>query len=570
MAARVRRWSWLLVIIALAYAFPYETDAQPEPPKDESQVKLAVIVVFDQFRGDYLARWEKQFVSDGFKRLTGEGAWYQNCHYPYAVTLTAAGHASISTGCSPNTHGIIANDWYDRPLGKNVSSVGTNRYQPIPLPANAKKDIEGAAPIRRRVGSVGDALLKGPNPKSKVVGLSIKDRSAILLAALRAQLCCWFSTSAGRFVTSTFYADSLPAWANQFNKRKQMDDRFGEPWTRLRPELDYDALSGPDEGSGESGGVSQGRTFPHAMTGGAKVPGKKYYEALTTTPFGNELLWAFAKEAIVAEKLGQRDAPDLLCLSFSCNDLVGHAWGPDSHEVLDTTLRTDLLMKDMLDFLDAKVGKGRYVMVMSADHGICPIPETAKKQGIAAGRLVTDVLKSGPAAHLQQTYGKPKEKPLPWIEEVSAPWIYLNRGVLKERKLDQAKVEQTLVDWLKKQPGIQTSYSRTQLLAGLPKDDVIGEQVRLSFDAERSGDVVAILKPYHLFGGPKANRTGTTHGSPHPYDTHVPLVIYGGGVIPGVRKDRVTPQATAAIIARALGVEPPPTAEAPLPKGLFK
>jgi hypothetical protein len=352
---------------------------------------------------------------------------------------------------------------------------------------------------------------------------------------------------------------------SEFNRERPADRWFGKDWTRLRPDLDYEQLSGPDDGKGEGIGYLQGRTFPHPMTGGLKEPGRTYYEALTLSPMGNELLLELAKRAIDAERLGQRDTTDLLCLSFSSNDLIGHVWGPDSQEVLDVTLRSDQIVKGLLDHLDARVGKGRYVLALSADHGVCPNPEVSSAKGILARRVPVNLLGSKANAHLDETFGGSGPK-APWVEKVVDTWIYLNRGDVKERGLESAKVERALADWLMRQEGIEKAYTRSELSGHAGPGDTLREQVRKSFYPSRSGDVAVILKPYHLLESKYP--TGTTHGSPHPYDTHVPLMFYGPGIRPGAYPERVTPQALAVVLARALGVRAPNAAEAAVPKSL--
>jgi len=295
-----------------------------------------------------------------------------------------------------------------------------------------------------------------------------------------------------------------------------------------------------------------------------------YYQAMINSPRGSDLLLALAKKAIDGERLGQNESPDFLCLSFSSNDLVGHCWGPDSQEVLDITLHSDRIVKDLLETLDAKVGKGNYLLVLSADHGICPIPEAARAEGKKAGRVSPQLVTTDALAFLNETFSKNGK--LPWIEQVVGDNIYLNRGVLREQGLESAVVEKALADWLARQPGILKAYTRTQLsrpIAG----DAIGESVRLSFHPEASGDVLVVLEPYHFLSppiSPKLASYRTTHGSPHPYDTHVPLLVYGPGVRPGIREERITPQAAAAILAHGLGISSPPGAEVPLPKRLFE
>jgi hypothetical protein len=564
---RIRYILVLPAILLLAQLPPGAADEKPSNLKP----RLAVLVVFDQMRGDYLNRWEKLFGEGGFRRLQKDGAWFQNCHYPYAYTLTAPGHASLATGTSPYKHGIIANDWYDRATGKMIASVESERHRPVPAPPYTGKIIPGASPQRRRRPTLSDSLLEATAGKGKVVSLSLKDRAAILLAALRA-LCLWFSTNAGTFVSSTQYGDELPPWVTEFNRGRMADRWFGRDWTRLLPDLDYARYSGPDNVAAEGIGFAQGRTFPHPMTGGSSKIGRAYYQAMTASPYGSELLLALAKKAIDAERLGQDDVPDLLCLSFSSTDLVGHCWGPDSQEVLDITLHSDRIMKELLDYLDAKVGKGRYIIGVSADHGVCPIPEVARSQGKKAGRVPPELFTSGAAGFLQEKFANGRAR-LPWIEAAVSNNIYLNRAVIAALGLKQPDVEKELAAWLSKQPGVQAAYSRTQLGNAPIAGDAIAESVRLSFHPECSGDVLFVLEPYHLVSpavsSPRMAAYRTTHGSPHPYDTHVPLLIYGPGIRSGTHLERVMPQSMAAILARALGIRPPRGAEAPVPDGLF-
>jgi hypothetical protein len=531
-----------------------------------------VLIVFDQMRGDYLSRWQTLFAKGGFERLQKDGSWFLNCHYPYANTMTAPGHAALVTGCSPRNHGIVGNDWYDRAAGKVVTSVESDRYQPVPPPRpdlrknKDKTKTNGAAPLRLLMPTLGEALKEATGGKGRVVSLSLKDRAAVLPAGKKADACYWFNTTAGQFVTSTYYREKPHGWVAEFNRGKLADTWFGKDWTRLCPDLDYVRYSGPDDVKGEWTGYKQGRTFPHPTTGGLKKPGKAYYEAVLNSPFGNDLLLALVKKAIDAERLGKNDIPDLLCVSFSSNDLVGHTWGPDSQEVLDVTLRSDRLIKDLLHYLDAQVGRDRYVLALSADHGICPLPEVAQSRGKKAGRIDQASLKTRANKFLNETFND-GEDPANWIEAAVYPWFYLNRGVLKDRKLESRKVEEALAGWLAKQPGIQTAYTRTRLVQGPIKDDPVGERVRQSFHPDRCGEVTVVTKPYYLM---TSLPMGTTHGTPHAYDTHVPLLVYGGGIAAKVHKEAVTPQAAAVILAHALGIKPPRGAEAPLPKGVMK
>ncbi len=557
----------ILFTLALAalYSVPTAHAAEPERPR------LIVLVYFDQFRGDYLARWHEQFGEGGFKRITDEGAWYVNCHYPYSYTVTAAGHSSVATGCVPADHAIIGNDWFDRATGKSVNCVGAERYHQVPprivdaKDKDKKKEKGGVSPERLLKPTIADALKLGTGGKAKVVSLSLKNRGAALPGGQSPDACYWMDGDTGQFVTSTYYRDTVHPWVAEYNKTKPAERWRGKVWDRFRSDLDYAKLSGPDDVAGEGKGASgQGHVFPHPFE--PKDPKAKpaYLSAVYTSPFGNDVLLGLAEKAIAAEKLGTHDVPDLLTLSFSSNDAVGHAWGPDSQEVLDVTLRSDRVMKRLLDVLDAQVGKGKYVLVMSADHGVCPLPEVSRPQERDAHR-VQPATAAKVEAFLVKHYGKRAAK---WVEATAGPWIYLNAKAVKAAGLKQSDVEATLAAWLVKQEGVKAAYTRTALTAGIPTSDQTGQMVARSFRPERSGDVYVLLKPFHLPSA--ALGTGTTHGSPYFYDTHVPLVVYGTGVVPGVRKERVAPLAAAPILARAVGVKPPTGATAPVPAGLFR
>jgi hypothetical protein len=556
-----------------------------EPPKP----KLVVVLVFDQMRGDYLERWQTLFREDGFKRLQTQGAWFTDCHYPFASTMTGPGHAAILSGAGPNRHGIIHNDWYDRAAAASVNCASNDRYQFVPplkkaavepLPdADKEKDEEPAGkeklagnPERMLCETVADVLKA--NTKGKAIGISLKDRGALLPVGKSPDAAYWFN---GQFLTSTYYRDSVPAWVSDFNRNGLAESYYAKEWTRFRSDVDYDKWAGPDEAPGEGKGISQGPKFPHPTTGGVKAAAGKYYDAVATSPFGNELLLAFAKKCIEAEKLGQGDAADLLAVSFSANDLVGHVYGPDSQEVLDVTLRSDAVVAELLKHLDATVGPGRYAVVLTADHGICPMPEQSAKRGIDAKRISSVALIAGAEKHLRELYGEPEppgaEAPKAkarWIEAIAAPHIYLNHRQIAAKKRTVKEVADAFAAYLRKQEGIERAYTAEQLAPPpQPDEEKILTMAKRSFFPARSGDVYVVLKPYHLVGTISTVArlaTGTTHGSPHPYDTHVPLVAFGPGVPGGTRSERVTPLHSAAIASWFLNVSKPKDAEYDLPK----
>lgn len=570
-----------LSLIALLLAAPLFAGEAEKP-------KLVVLVVFDQMRGDYVDKWRPLFGTDGFVRMEKDGAWFVNCHYPYAVTVTGAGHSSMLTGCGPDVHGIIGNTWYDRKQGVTVNCSESTRYVRVPPapkvvvdpkkidePKKAESE-ETTSKVEKGIGSpdrilaptLGDALKIATKGKGKVIGLSFKDRSAVLPVGPKADAVYWLDGADAKIVTSSFYRDAVHPWVDEFNNSKIVDRWFDKDWTRYRTDIDYTKYSGVDEGVGEGKGARQGTVFPHPTDGGSKKLTKAYYEALYNSPYGNEFLLELVKKAVVSEKLGQDDVPDLLSVSFSSNDSVGHCWGPDSQEVLDTTLRSDKIMADMLKFLDETVGKDKYVLCLTADHGICPLPEHSAQQGLDARRLPAKKLVVAAELFLRLHYfpEEVSDTKLRFIENTNLPWVYLNEKVITARGLKMDEVAKTLEGFLVKQEGIGRVFTRAELEGTFPTDDRIGRLMKKSYFPARSGDLAVVLKPYWLEGD---RLTGTNHGSPYPYDTHVPLLVFGGHVKPGIRKEEVPPALIASILSKALGIAPPAKAEYPSPAGLF-
>lgn len=561
------------------------------------QVRLAVLLVFDQLRGDFLERWEPLWGPDGFRRLQQEGAWFIRCHYPYGVTTTGPGHASILTGTCPDRHGIVNNNWYED--GEEVYCATSPRYRLVPAMGKDGKTDEAessalagkvrvpqaGSPDRLLAETVAD-VLRATHPSAKIFGLSLKDRSAILPVGRRPDGAFWFTQ---RVVTSTYYAERLPEWVEAFERRQVAQRGFGQSWERYRDDVDYVRWSGPDDQDGEGVGVrvtvakdpargwSQGRTFPHPLHPPQwREPRREYYAALANSPFGNELLAEFAKACIRAENLGSDDIPDLLVVSFSSNDLVGHTWGPDSQEVLDITLRSDAIVADLLQFLDTRVGRGKYLLALTADHGVCPLPEVSRQRRIYAQRVEVRRLLDQTQQHLSRVYGLKEEegstlqRRLNWFEAVSFPWLYLNPRVVAAAAKSREEVAREAARFLNQQAEVYRAWTRQELAQGFPNTEAIGQRMARSFHPKRCGDVVIVLKPYCLprSSNPATPRTGTTHGAPFSYDTHVPLLVYGPGIAGGVRHEATTPQAIAAIFARYLGLRLPRQAEFPVPQTL--
>lgn len=539
--------------------------------------KLVVLVVFDQMRGDYLDRWAGQFGPGGFERMKKGGAWYSDCHLPYACTSTGPGHASIATGAPPSAHGIVENDWYDRTAAARVYCVQPTRpYDRVPpLPPATGKPGRGSgtgfSPERLLAETVGDRLQAATGGTGRVVSLSLKDRAAVLMGGRKPDAAYCFDTRDGTFHTGAYYRDAVHPWVAEFNAAAAAKQWVGKPWARFRPDLDYDTLAGPDDATHEGYGYAQKRVFPHP-TGDEAAAGPKYYGAVETSPYGNDLLFELTKKAVAAENLGNRGGADLLCVSFSSNDLIGHQWGPDSWEVLDATLRSDKLMADLLDFLDATLGRDRYVVAVTADHGICPIPEQKRHPGPYPGadrKSVRDVFPTLAAA-LDDVYGKAPAGPTRWFDATDAdwdkvwPWVYLNRPAIQARKLDPDVVAGYAAEWVGNRPFMLTAFTRKQIETNTLPPHAPGaekavraalDKVRLAYRPDRCGDVIGVPRPGVLVTG---YPEGTSHGSPHPYDTHVPLLVYGAGVSAVGRRERpLSALAVAPTLAWALGIDPP-------------
>jgi hypothetical protein len=550
---------------------------EPKPRKEPPTPRLAVLVVFDQLRGDYLPRWRPLFRKDGFVRVMDDGAWFSDCHYPYVNTMTGPGHASIATGALPSVHGIVANEWYVPGVGNTQYCAGSSRYEQVPPSTEKLKPGRiptSGSPEPLLAPSLGEALKKATKGKGKVVALSLKDRSAILPAGRRvdglAPDAVYWVDKDGRFVTSTYYRDAPHAWVKELNASGLAMSWLGKEWTRLRDDIDYDKHAGPDDCEGEGVKDLLSRTFPHRFDGGKKKEPDRadYMKQVAASPMGNDLLMACVRKAIDAEGLGSRDTPDFLSVSFSSNDLVGHAWGPDSHEVLDVTLRSDLIVRDLIGLLDEKVGKGRYVLALTSDHGICPLPESPGSKEKGAQRVMMARLMDAADALLDSRWPGPtsRERPPQWVEAMQSNMVFLDRRILSNRGVKPEEAAEVLAKWLPKQPGILAAYTHAQLSGELPKDDAVGRMIQASFHPDRVGDVFVSLKPYCLWD---RYSSGTSHGTLHPYDTHVPLIVYGARVKPGERKERSSPLAAAAILAAGLKIDPPAQASARVPEGLF-
>jgi hypothetical protein len=497
-----------LVLAALLAVGTGHSEGVANPPTPVkaavARPRLVLLIAVDQMRYDYLTRFRADF-SGGFDRLLKQGAVFTNAHLAHYPSVTAVGHATMLSGAPPSLSGIVGNDWYDRALKKNVTSVEDPAVQG--LGANA------ASPHRLLVSTLGDEL-KVAGRGSKVIGMSLKDRSAILAPGRMADAAYWYDAKSGGFASSTWYFADLPGWVKEWNARRVAESYAGKAWL--------------------------GRRLPEA-------PGKALYDAIYESPFGNELLTSFAEAALGAEKLGARGTTDVLSVSFSSNDPVGHTHGPHSPEVAEVTKRTDVAIGRLLDAVDRSVGPGRTIVVLTADHGVAPVPEVMTSHRLPAGRLPRQALVDPVDAALSLAFG-----PGQWVEGRAGSSLYLDRALIAERKLDERRVEEVAARTAEKIPHVYRAFTREQLFRGdVPKNPWTA-RLLAGFHPGRSGDVEILLEPYWM-----SSDTGTTHGTPYSYDTHVPLVFLGPGLRAGRYDEAAVLNDVAPTLATLLEVETP-------------
>jgi hypothetical protein len=528
------------------------------PPLLAEPPSLVVVISIDQFRADYLERFRGHFGPGGFRLLMEQGAYFVDCHHRHSLTKTGPGHAVMLTGVHADLNGIIGNDWVDRTTFERVSCVGDDSVQPVGLPPAPVADLPGPdsaslprSPKNLLVSTVGDELKVARGGKPKVIGIAEKHRAAILMSGKLADAAYFMER--GRMITSTYYMAELPAWVREWNAAGKADAYFGRVWDRLLPAAAYES-QGPDDAPGEDDKAGAlGRTFPKKIVGRDGGPGLAFYSALQNTPFGNEVVADFAQTAIEQENLGGRPGiTDVLCLGFSANDHAGHLYGPDSHEVMDMTVRTDRVLEQFFQFLDRRVGLEKCLIVLTADHGIAPMPETihAIRPAIPAGRIDGAKLLAACEAALNGKFGKLAE-PGRWLVRDDASFLIIP-AALQEKHLAAGTVQAAVRDALREIDFVSAAYTRDQLERG-DVNDGPGRQMLRSFHRARSGDVLYQAKPYYF-----SRATGSNHGTSYHYDTHVPLLWYGAGVKPGFYPARVGVDDLAPTLARLLGLGAPP------------
>ncbi len=480
-------------------------------PQKSEKPKLIVGIVVDQMRFDYLTRFNEYFGNDGFNRLISEGSNFTYMHYNYVPTFTAPGHTSIYTGTTPFFHGIIANDWFNRVNNDMESSVADNSFQSVGVQTNEGK----RSPKKLLANTITDQLKIATNGKSKVISISIKDRAAILPGGHSADEAFWYSGKTGKFITSDYYMKRLPKWVDDFNNKKLPDKFISQEWNLSLKASDY-SISLPDESGYESDIFNEGKTsFPHSLK---NVEGKSKYSALISTPFGNQLVLEMAKAAVIHENLGKNSVPDFLAVSFSSTDYIGHAYGPNSVEIEDTYIKLDKQIADLLTVLDKQVGKGNYLLFLTADHGVMESPDYLKKLKINGenvdGKLFYNSLKS----FAEKKYSNEKI-----IMNFSNKQIFLDYKLIKNKGLNINEVEHNFKDYLLTNfPQIALVFTREELQKKIAERSS-NNLILNGFNFKRSGDIALEFEPNII----PDHKKGSTHGSIYNYDTHVPMIFYG-------------------------------------------
>lgn len=508
---------WAALLLLAPAAMQGQPAAKLTHRSQKPQLILAIIV--DQFRYDYTTRFAARYTGGLHTMLTG-GAVYLDAHQDHFPTVTAAGHSTFLTGSVPATSGIIGNEWYDRASGKTITSV----EDPKTTLLGATGGAEGSSPHNLLVSTLGDEIKIADGGATKVIGISMKDRAAILPAGYMADAAYWVDGGTGNVVSSTWYMSALPDWVQQFNAGRPAEAALGKSWYPL--------------------GAEHGKAF---MTL-ASAPGKPYFSKWEETPWANDMLESLAEQAMAHEQLGRHNGTDLLAVSFSANDHLGHAVGPDAPEVEDMSVRTDLVLGKLLAAAERAAGGREHLLVIfSSDHGVAPKPEVMEARKMGGGRADRKQFAQTVNDALTARWGPGK-----WLLANSEIGMWLNYDLIAEKKLTRAEVEGEAARAAATLPYIARVYTRQQFLSHAAIADTIDRYMQRGFFADCGADMWAVQKPYWLF-----STEGNSHGTPYIYDSHVPLIFWGAGVREGVYPETVGISDVAPTLAALLRIATP-------------
>ena len=485
--------------------------------------KLVVIIVIDQFRGDYLERYRDQFIEGGFRLFLDRGAYFTDCNYDYANTRTAPGHATLLTGAYSNGHGIIANEWWDPRKKHMVTSVEDETTKLLGIAG----DMKGASPRNLMASTLGDELKLATDGRARVFGVALKDRAAILPAGWSGDAAYWIDQKSGAWVTSTYYRGDLPKWAEDFNA----SNRASKYWDREWRDADGNVLRTTEHRAGKDGSDAG------------------FYEVVGSTPFANDYEFEFARELISNEQLGVGAGTDLLTVSLSANDILGHQVGPDSPEMRAMALALDKGLADFFTFLGRQIGFANLWIALSADHGIAPLPSVASKLRVPAQGLSSDDLKKQLNKTLSAKFSPAKSSD--YVSALDYPMIWLNDEAFTAHKIKEEDAEHATGEAMK-QAGMRGYFTRTQLAEGQAPNTELGHRYLNSYSSEGGWYVMGVPAPYTV-----GSTKGTDHATPYTYDTHVPLAFYGLPFQLGAFRTHAEPVDLAVTLASLLGVNAP-------------
>ncbi len=528
----------------LSFLFVFESQSQSTIPKQSDaspkRPKLVIGIMVDQMRWDFLYRYYNRYSPNGgFKRMLNQGFSCENTFIPYAPTVTACGHTTVYTGSVPAIHGITGNAWWDYEKNrtvycsedKTVKTVGTNSTAGEMSPKNNFST------------TICDELRLATNFRSKIIGIAIKDRGAILPAGHSANAAYWYDGGSGNWITSTYYMNDLPQWVKNFNNKKFADGFYEKGWNTLYPIKTY-TQSNKDENEYEAKafGADQ-KGFPYDLK---RFAGKSY-GSISATPFGNTITMMLTKEAISNEDMGKDSITDFLAVSFSSPDYVGHSFGPNSIEVEDTYLRLDKDLGELFDYLDKTVGKGQYLAFLTADHGVAHVPAFSKEHQLPGGFVDDNTMMGDLNTLLKEKYGKTG-----LIVSTYNYQISLNHALIDTAKLNRSGIVDDIIRYVKNIQGVDRVFAIDQLM-NEPMHVEVKNRLANGWHPKRSGDIQIILAPGWIDGG----SVGTTHGLWNPYDSHIPLVWYGWGIKPGKSNQEVYMTDIAATLAALLKIQMP-------------
>jgi len=480
------------------------------------QPKLVVGIVVDQMRADYIYRYWNKFGNGGFKKMINEGFFYRNAQFNYVPTYTGPGHASIYSGTTPAVHGIIANDWFDKSNNQMNYCTKDNKVKTIGSDSKAGN----MSPKNLLVSTIGDELKLNTNQLSKVFSISLKDRSSILPAGHTANGAFWLDGSNGKFISSSHYMQDLPLWVRKFNELKLPNTYLKQGWQTLYPINEYTESIEDNNRYERAPNKKDTAIFPYTYSTYLE---KNNFEIIKSTPFGNTITKDLALACLKSEQLGNGKYPDMLCVSFSSTDYVGHAYGPRSVEIEDVYLRLDKDLEELLNQLDITVGKDKYVLFLTADHGACDVPAHLTDLKIPGGYIIEEELMNKIKTFCQNHYGDSL------VASLSNQQIFFNESKMISLNLNKFMVEQTVANFLLSINGIAEAYPSEVLKYESFIDGSFKSLMQKGYNHVRSGNIAFSYQPAWI----EYQDKGTTHGASYSYDTHVPLLFYGHNIPQG-------------------------------------